>query len=86
MITEVSRDVVGIHSRGRYPTMLGEQLENDILEFANSGFSACEVSNPGYKDVHSFYVMARRYAEKSGLSIGVVSRKGRIYLVRGEKS
>ena len=86
MITEVSREIIGVHSNGHYPTIRGEQLENDIIEFANSRFLACEISNPGYKNTHSFYVMARRYIEKNGLDIGVVSRIGRIYLVRGEES
>lgn len=67
-----------------YKTEKQTALRADVEEFINSDSNICKISNPGYKNINSFYVSVRRFTEKYGVDAFPIIRHGEIYLIRGK--
>ena len=58
------------------------KVQNDLFEFQKSGWPACEVETHGYCNAESARGAYKTAAERLGISVSVVARKGRLFLIR----
>ena len=80
MITEVRVDDI---PQSRKVGMVKACAEDTLAEFLESGFDACEVDPPDGVKKNSLAPAKSMLARSRRLDVKVVTRKGRVYLVRG---
>ena len=83
MIREVSLDDACLKRKGRSYGVIKMSAENQLREFLESGYAACEVEIPeSCRSAKSFVVATRGIIERLGVDgVSAILRNGRVFLV-----
>lgn len=60
-------------------------VSQEVMEFHNSDWDACEVNIGKYKSSHSATAAYRTAIERLKVNVIALERNGRLFLVRGDK-
>lgn len=58
------------------------RVEEEIMEFWESGWDACEVTAEKYKNIRSAYATYKRANDGLKLNTRIISRDNRLFIVR----
>lgn len=57
-------------------------VSQEVLEFHNSDWPACEVNTGKYKTTHSAYAAYKEAVKRLNVGVLVMERSGRLFLLR----
>lgn len=61
---------------------INNQVTQEVLDFHNSDWPACEVSIGKYKTIHSAQAAYRQAIKKANVGVTAIEREGRLFLLR----